>query len=84
MNNAREIEPKTYTITLPVIECRNCGERTWMGVSVLGAVGNYCEECAETVAILARMHSDTQMAKMWRDRIIRIPTVPYDPKGETP
>lgn len=70
----------TYIITLPVIECRNCGLRTWRGCAVMGAVGHYCHDCAEIVAIFAKIHANRQMADMWASGVIRIPTEPYDPK----
>ena len=73
---------KTYTVSLPVIECRNCGTRTWQGVCVLGAVGHYCKECADAVTLLARMNCDRQMADMWTAGVIRVPADPYDPKEE--
>ena len=70
----------TFTITIPVIECRSCGTRTPFGVVVIHAVGHYCDTCAPMVAMLAQRHTSAQIRAGMAPGVIKMPTDCYDPQ----
>lgn len=67
------------TFAIPMTTCRVCGARGIDHVKVLHAVGHYCKECYLPVMYDARRHANRQLRDMLDARVIRLPTIDYDP-----
>lgn len=72
-----------FTITLPTPPCRICGLRNYKNVSVLSAVGAYCEVHTLPTVLAARDWAIEQQAAMMKARHFVIPAPPYDPLTAT-
>lgn len=72
-----------FTITLPMPPCRICGLRSYKNVSVVGAIGSYCEVHTWSTVFAARHWAISQQAEMMKAKRFVIPMPQYDPLEAT-